>query len=157
MTAAPLAVHASAVLIGEVGVVVRGPAGAGKTSLCLALADAARARGLFARLIGDDRLLLRPRHGRLIASVAPGIAGLVERRGLGLTPLPHEARAVVALVVDRLAAEPERMPEPAALIAEIAGVTLPRLAVGPGGGAVGLVLAAAALFLEPAWAGRPEE
>ena len=46
-------IHGTAILIGERGVLITGPSGAGKTTLALTLLDHCRARGLFSRLIGD--------------------------------------------------------------------------------------------------------
>jgi serine kinase of HPr protein (carbohydrate metabolism regulator) len=129
MTAAGGHHHASAILIGEAGVLIRGGSGAGKTQLALALiAEAARA-GLFARLIGDDRVSLLSAGGRLIARPHPLIAGHVERRGLGLAPMAHEGAGTIRLVVDCLDEEPPRLPEPEDMVAVIEGVTLPRLGV----------------------------
>jgi HPr kinase/phosphorylase len=126
-SAKPIGLHASAVLVGDAGVLVRGEPGAGKTQLALTLVAQAAADGLFARLIGDDRLMARAAGGRLVVVVAPSIAGLAERRGLGLTPAAHEPSAVIRLVVDLTADEPPRLPEPADLTTEVAGVLLPRL------------------------------
>jgi hypothetical protein len=70
---------------------------------------------------------------------------VIERRGLGLTPEPYLAVAVIRMVID-CGAEPERMPEPEALVETIAGVTLPRLLLLPRAGDEGLILAALALF-----------
>ncbi len=131
---------------------LRGAPGSGKTALALDLIEAARARGLFARLLCDDRVGLAARHGRLLAFATPEIAGLVERRGLGLAPLAHEPSALVRLVVDRGQDAPARLPEPADLIAEIAGVSVPRLALGPGAGQAAHVLAALGLFGDEPWA-----
>jgi HPr kinase/phosphorylase len=144
MTAA-LRLHASAVVIGEAGILIRGPSGSGKSSLALALVGLARQQGRFARLVADDRTGITVRAGRLLASPVPPIEGLVERRGLGLTPEPSLAAAVIRLMVD-CGAEPERMPEPETLVATVAGVTLPRLPVLPRVGDERLVLAALALF-----------
>lgn len=146
MSATPaLRVHASAVVIGEAGILIRGPSGAGKSGLALALISLSQAQGRFARLVADDRTELIVRAGRLVASPVSPIAGLVERRGLGLTPEPHLPAAVIRLVID-CGAEPERMPEPEALVETIAGVTLPRLSLLPGVGDERLVLAALVLF-----------
>ena len=79
------------------------------------------------------------------AIIVPPIAGLIERRGLGLTPEPHLAAAVLRLVID-CGTEPERMPEPEALVGTIAGVTLPRLSLLPRPGDERLILTALALF-----------
>lgn len=126
-------VHASAVLAGARAVLIRGPAGAGKSRLAHALIEAAREKRLpFARLIGDDRVHLEAAHGRLLVRPAPALAGLIERRGRGLRRLPYEAVAVVGLVVDLGAADAERMPAEEARTTVIQGISLPRLAVAPG-------------------------
>ena len=55
------ALHATALVVGESGVLLRGPSGAGKSSLALALIWAARERAVFAALIADDRAFARAR------------------------------------------------------------------------------------------------
>jgi serine kinase of HPr protein (carbohydrate metabolism regulator) len=121
--------HASAVLVGEAGVLIRGASGAGKTQLALALIAEAERAGLFARLVGDDRIGLTAAGDRLVARPHPAIAGHVERRGLGLAPLAHEGAGMIRLVVDCLDREPARLPEPEDMVTQIEGVTLPRLGV----------------------------
>ncbi|RWC09235.1 MAG: HPr kinase/phosphorylase, partial [Mesorhizobium sp.] len=74
-------IHGTALLIGERGVLITGPSGAGKTTLALTLLDHCRARGLFSRLIGDDRLLAVAHAGRLVCRVPATIAGLAEVPG----------------------------------------------------------------------------
>jgi serine kinase of HPr protein (carbohydrate metabolism regulator) len=69
------------------------------------------------------------------------LAGLIEVRGLGIRRLPHEPSAVVGLVVDLAAGDAERLPEPQAQYAAIAGINLPRLAVAAGQQALPAVLA----------------
>ena len=133
-------IHAAAVVVAEAGVLIRGVSGAGKSSLALAVVDAAAARGLFARLVADDRVLLTPRHGRLIARPHPAIAGRVERRGQGIALIGHESAAVLRCVVDFAAAigtsgAPDRMAAAEAQCATLAGVELPRLVVPTGLGA----------------------
>lgn len=140
-------IHASALVIGEAGLLVRGASGAGKSFLTLALIGLARREGLFARLIADDRVALSASAGRLIARPVPPLEGLIERRGLGLTPEPHLPAAVVRLVIDCSGEEPERMPEPEALVERILGIDLPRLTVRGRAGDEALVLAALRLFL----------
>jgi HPr kinase/phosphorylase len=141
MTAETPTVHASAVLAGARAVLIRGPAGAGKSQLALALIHCAETGLLpFARLVGDDRVQLEPHHGRLLARPAAPLAGLLEVRGLGIRRLAHEPMAVVALVVDLAAEDAERLP--AACETVIAGVRLPRLAVAAGAAPLPAVLAA---------------
>lgn len=106
--------HASAIVIGEAGVLIRGPSGAGKSSLSFALIAAAQAAGLFARLVGDDRIGIELRGGRLIAHGHPSILGKIERRGQGIREIPFLPAAVVRLVIGLHGADeaPPRYPEP---------------------------------------------
>ena len=140
-------VHATVVAVGEAGILIRGAAGSGKSSLALALIGLARAQGRFARLVSDDRTRITACAGRLVARPVAPLEGLIERRGLGLTPEPHLAAAVIRLVVD-CGTEPQRMPEPEELVETLAGVALPRLQVPGRAGDERLVLAALALFDE---------
>jgi HPr kinase/phosphorylase len=125
-------VHASAVLVGARAVLIRGPAGAGKSRLALALIHAAQAGALpFARLVADDRAHLEGINGRVLVRPADRLAGLIEVRGLGLRRLPFEPVALVGRVVDLAAADSERLPSPAGRTAVVEGISLPRLAVAP--------------------------
>jgi HPr kinase/phosphorylase len=130
----PAAIHATAVAVGESGLLIRGASGSGKSRLALAIIDEAHRRGLFARLIGDDRVTLTFSGGRLLAHAHPAIAGLIEERGAGILTLAHEASVVLRAVVD-LADErngrPARLPDAAEKSADIGGVPLPRLSLEP--------------------------
>jgi HPr kinase/phosphorylase len=138
-------VHATAVLVGNRAALIRGPAGSGKTRLALSLIDAARAGELpFARLVADDRVRLTATHGRLLAQAPETIEGLAEVRGLGIRALPHEARAVVGLIIDLAAADGGRMPAEAGGEIVLLGVRLPRLAVAAGQDPLPMVLGWAA-------------
>jgi HPr kinase/phosphorylase len=127
-------------------VLIRGPAGCGKSRLALALLDAA-AQGLvrFARLVSDDRAELEPRHGRLLVRPPAPIRGLIEIRGLGIRRLPFEPVAVVGLAVDLGAADAQRLPLPQAREIRLEGISVPRLAVPREADPLSLVLAAIAL------------
>ncbi len=58
-------IHASVVLAGARGVLIRGETGAGKSRLVLSLLHAANAGLLpFARLVADDRVHIEAHHGR---------------------------------------------------------------------------------------------
>jgi HPr kinase/phosphorylase len=135
--------HASAVVIGEAGVLIRGPSGAGKSSLAFALIAAAENAGLFARLVGDDRIGIESRGDRLIAYGHPMILGKIERRGQGIFEIPFLPAAVVRLVIG-LAGEdevPPRYPKPDHDHIELGGVTLPFLPVRQDAAPAGLALA----------------
>ena len=110
MAAETPTVHASAVLAGRRAVLIRGPAGAGKSQLALGLVQAADTGLLqFARLVGDDRVHLEARHGRLLVRPAAALAGLIEVRGLGVRRLDYEPVAVVGLLVYLAAEDAERI------------------------------------------------
>jgi HPr kinase/phosphorylase len=142
MSAGP-SIHASAVLVGARALLIRGPAGSGKSSLALALVRAAQASLIaFGRLVADDRTLVEAAHGRLLARPAPELAGLLEVRGLGIRRLPHEPVAVVSHVVDLAVTDIHRLPDDSARNVTISGIMLPRVAVIPSADALALVLAA---------------
>ncbi|TPM99369.1 HPr kinase/phosphorylase [Mesorhizobium sp. B2-1-3A] len=127
----PENIHATAVLIGERGILVSGASGSGKTTLALTLIDHCRQRGLFSRLVGDDQLLIEAHGGeahagRLVCRVPTTIAGLAEVPGLGPRPLPFEPACVVDLHIRLLpAGEIARFQEDAS--DEIAGCVAPRI------------------------------
>ena len=130
------ALHATALVVGESGVLLRGPSGAGKSSLALALIWAAGERAGFAALIADDRAFVSAFGGRLIARGAPEFAGKIERRCEGVIAIAAEPAAVIRLVVD-LAGRgqaPPRLPDDGALAAEILGIRLPRVPLDPAQG-----------------------
>jgi len=140
---APPTIHASAVLTGARAVLIRGPAGSGKSRLALNLLQAAsRGQLNFARLVADDRVHVEAAHDRLIARPPAVLAGLLEVRGLGIAQLPYEPMAIVSWVVDLDAAAPMRLPDDAAAHAVVAGVRIRRLAVAPGCDPLPMVLAA---------------
>ena len=126
-------IHASAVLVGARAVLIRGPAGSGKSRLAYALIETAAAGLLpFARLVADDRVHVEPAHGRLLARPPDKLAGLIEIRGLGLRRLPFEPVAVIGLVMDLEAGDAMRLPPPENRHAAVADIRLPRLSVASG-------------------------
>jgi serine kinase of HPr protein (carbohydrate metabolism regulator) len=130
------------VLAGRSAVLIRGPAGAGKSRLAMALIGAANG-GLinFARLVADDRVELTAAHGRLLARPPATLAGLIEVRGLGIRRLDYEPVAVVGLVVDLGLAEAERLPGEIEQEALFSGIKIPRLGVPAGADPLPVVLA----------------
>jgi serine kinase of HPr protein (carbohydrate metabolism regulator) len=133
----PRPIHATAILVGESGIVIRGRSGAGKSSLALALLDLARLQGVFARLIGDDRIFVGAVNGRVMVEGHPAIAGKIERRGSGIRDVPHETRAVVRLVIDLLDVDPScgippRLPDATDRRIAIDATEVPRLALPAG-------------------------
>lgn len=127
-----MAIHATAVAVGEAGVLIRGRSRAGKSSLALALMTLGAARGFRVRLVGDDRVYVAACDGSVVVEPHPAILGMIERRGAGILTVPYQARAVVRLVVDFVEAggacdiQP-RAPDEVGLRAPVAGIELPRI------------------------------
>jgi serine kinase of HPr protein (carbohydrate metabolism regulator) len=104
--------HASAVLLGDRGVLITGDSGSGKTTLALALLDHFRRAGRFSRFVSDDQVLLAAENQRLVCQAPDAIGGLVEVYGVGPQPLEFESRMVADLLVRLVpAAEAQRFPE----------------------------------------------
>lgn len=119
--------HASAVVVGEAGVLIRGPSGAGKSTLARRIVDAARRIGLFARLVGDDRVSAARAHDRVVLRPHRAILHRIEIRGLGIGATDAEESAILRLVVDCSEAPPARFPDVDEGTAEIAGVPFRRI------------------------------
>jgi serine kinase of HPr protein (carbohydrate metabolism regulator) len=140
---ASASVHASAVLVGDRAVLIRGPSGSGKSRLAFELILAGRSGQIPpAVLIGDDRVHLDASQGQLVIRPARELAGLIEIRGLGIRRCDFAEQAVAGLVIDLGAEDAERLPLPEALLTEIGGVKIPRIPVGAGFSALPLVVAA---------------
>ena len=128
-TVASRRIHASALLVGAMAVLIRGASGAGKSALVLDLLAALAAEGRFGRLIGDDQVAVEASHGRLIVRGVAEIAGLIERRGLGIARVPFEAAGLVGLVVDLIPGEPRRLPEAIDQRTDLCGILVRRIAI----------------------------
>jgi serine kinase of HPr protein (carbohydrate metabolism regulator) len=124
MPADAVNVHTTVIVLGDRGVAITGPSGAGKTTLALELVRRGRAAGGFARLVGDDQVFIMARAGRVLALAPRATAGLAEVRGLGPQATAYEPAAVIDCVIELVG--PDRAPRlaPDASI-ELAGVTLP--------------------------------
>lgn len=136
-------VHASAVKVGSLAVLIRGPSGSGKSRLAFDLIMAGRS-GVVERavLVGDDRVHLATVGHEIEVRPAPVLAGLIEIRGLGIRCCDFVEHATVGLVVDLDAADAERLPPAESLKTGILGVELPRVPVGRGYSPLPLVVAA---------------
>lgn len=118
--------HATALVVGDRGLLLTGASGAGKTTLALALLARAQAAGRFAALVSDDRVIARSVNGRLLCAPPATIAGLVEIRGRVPLATRHLPGAVVDLIVDLVPPdEAPRYAEPA--FETLAGCSLPLL------------------------------
>ena len=136
-------IHASAVVCGAIGILIRGPSGSGKSQLAFDLILAGRAGHIpAATLVGDDRVHVDARNNTVVVRPADNLKGLIEIRGLGIRRCAFTAEAQIRLVVDLAAPDGERLPSPDALITELCGVNLPRLPVAAGYHSLPIVLAA---------------
>jgi HPr kinase/phosphorylase len=121
------ALHASCVVVGEAGVLIRGSSGSGKSLLARDLILEAERGGRFARLVGDDRVRVTNRSGRLVATAVAAIAGKLEIRGFGILTLPYEKSAIVRLVIDCLREAAPRLPDPDDRTKTMHGIAVPRI------------------------------
>ncbi len=103
--AATLTLHATTVAVEGRGILITGPAGAGKSSLALAL------MALGARLVADDQTILTAEGAALVATCPPSLHGMIEARGIGILRADAVERAVVTVAVDMGQTETERLPE----------------------------------------------
>jgi serine kinase of HPr protein (carbohydrate metabolism regulator) len=94
-----LNIHATALVVGDRGLVILGPSGSGKTTLAAALVARFSQDGIFSRLVGDDQLFAEARDGRLVLRVPATIAGLAEVPGLGPRPIGFEPAAVIDMAI----------------------------------------------------------
>ncbi len=121
-------IHATGLVYDGLGLLLRGDSGAGKSLLALHLIEHAPLVQKRAVLVGDDRIGLTARKGRIWMRGARSLAGKIEMRGRGIVARPFAENAPVDLVVD-LVANPERMPEPDAFITRLEGIEIARCPV----------------------------
>jgi HPr kinase/phosphorylase len=101
----PLILHASAVALGGLALVITGPSGSGKSQLALAL------MALGAALVADDRTMILPDPDGPPRAAAPDtIRGLIEARGLGLLAAEPAPPTPVTALLDLGRIETERLP-----------------------------------------------
>ena len=124
-----LALHATAVAIDGVALLLTGPSGSGKSDLALRLIDGG------ARLIADDQVELLAVNGRLCCRfplLAPSaLKGRIEVRGLGIMQVPlAEGPAPVQWLVELVPGdEVERLPT--AENRDLLGCAVPVLRLAP--------------------------
>ncbi len=103
---------------------LRGPAGAGKSDLALRLIEEG------ARLVADDLVTLARAGDRVEMRAPERLRGRIEARGIGIVAVPWRARVPLALVVDLVAPESvERMP--ALARCTLLGVAIRRVRLAP--------------------------
>jgi serine kinase of HPr protein (carbohydrate metabolism regulator) len=106
------------------GVLLRGASGRGKSDLALRLIDDG------ARLIADDRTVLRCAGDGILLSAPAAIAGRLEVRGLCIVPLPAIADVRLVLLIDLVdAGAVERLPLPRT--ETLCGIAVPLVELDP--------------------------
>jgi serine kinase of HPr protein (carbohydrate metabolism regulator) len=103
------------------GVLIEGPAGAGKSDLALRALD----HGF--SLVADDRVSLWLSEGRLFGCAPAPLNGLLEVRGLQVVDILALPLAEVVLVARY--GTPDRIPEPQ--YADILGISVPLIEIDP--------------------------
>lgn len=91
--------HATAIVIGDVGLLFTGASGSGKSAAAFACMVDARRRNLFSALVADDQIFVDRRGEALFAMRPATIAGLMELRGSGIATLPSVAETPLHLAV----------------------------------------------------------
>lgn len=121
-------VHGSAVLVGQMGILVRGPARSGKSALCLSTLRRAASLGIDSALIADDRVLIAAGAGGVVLTAPATLRGLIEISGVGIVSERSADSAPLLLVVDLC--EPaaiDRMPEEVDTAVTISGAMVRRV------------------------------
>ena len=116
--------HGTCIDVAGIGVLLRGPAGSGKSDLALRLIDGG------ARLIADDQVEVEHLDDALVVCAPPAIAGMMEVGGVGLVTVPWQPRGHLGLVVDLVPPEKvERLPATSTISCQ--GVDITRVALTP--------------------------
>ena len=101
-----MTVAGTCVAVDEIGVLLRGSSGSGKSDLALRLITQG------ACLIADDLVQITPIGTTFFAQAVSGFAGLIEVRGLGIVSVPSTSDKAIGLIVDLVAPEDvPRLPE----------------------------------------------
>lgn len=132
--AKPFNIHATALVVGETGMLIVGKSGSGKSETARALLRSAKDSGRFAALVADDQVLLETAADRTIAVAPASTAGLMEMRGSAITAIAHLPRAVMHMVVSLDPSDEQpRLPDPEDRYRLENGSELPLLRFQPGG------------------------
>lgn len=130
-------IHATAISVGDRGVLIRGPSGAGKSDLalrCLAFGISTFLDDPV-KLVADDQVILKidrsPTSPRLIATAPSTLRGKLEVRGVGILEVAVRDAAEIVLVVDLVREGPvERYPDPWPKVV-VSGVEVPLIRLLP--------------------------
>ena len=113
--------HSTSVVIEDLGILIRGQSGSGKSDLALRLIDSG------ATLISDDLTICKKIGDYLYLYPHPKTKGLLEVRELGIMTVPYVENVRLFLVVELVEEEIERMPGMMSCI--ILGVKFPKIKI----------------------------
>ena len=97
--------HSTSVVIEDLGILIRGKSGSGKSDLALRLIDSG------ATLVSDDLTICKKIGDYLYLYPHPKTKGLLEVRELGIMTVPYVENVRLFLVVELVEEEFERMPD----------------------------------------------
>jgi serine kinase of HPr protein (carbohydrate metabolism regulator) len=128
MSATPVNIHATAIIVGQTGLLFVGPSGWGKSMLAFACLTEAQRIGVGAALVADDQVMISRRDGAVIATCPSAIAGMIELRGTGIVRISHvnETRMHYAIVPASASGE-DRLPPEDEMLSVAQGIELPAI------------------------------
>jgi serine kinase of HPr protein (carbohydrate metabolism regulator) len=133
MTAGPVNIHATTIVIGTIGLLFVGDSGSGKSMMAFACLAAARREAQFAALVADDRTLISQFGKQVMAEQPPSIAGLIELRGSGIASVEQTMASLVHYAVRPVKhADTQRLPPEGETYALPGGGVLPLLRIDVG-------------------------
>lgn len=130
MTAERFNLHATAITVGNTGILFTGPSGSGKSELAFSFLTEAERCGLPAALIADDQIFVYRDGENIIAERPEAIAGLLELRGSGIISVNSVPSAALDFAVTTvLSPENPRLPEDDEVLLLPCGGHLPLLRI----------------------------
>ena len=113
--------HSTSVVIEDLGILIRGQSGSGKSDLALRLIDSG------ATLISDDLTICKKIGDYLYLYPHSKTKGLLEVREIGIMTVPYVENIKLTLVVELVEEEFERMP--GMMSCSILGVKFPKIKI----------------------------
>jgi serine kinase of HPr protein (carbohydrate metabolism regulator) len=111
VTPPPHNIHATAIVIGNRGLLFVGPSGVGKSMMAFTCLAVARRQNVRSLLIADDQVFISRDGDRVVATCPPAIAGMMELRGSGIVAIDNITAAPIDLAVQVVSlADCERLP-----------------------------------------------
>ena len=114
-------IHSTSVVIEDLGILIRGQSGSGKSDLALRLIDSG------ATLISDDLTICKKIGDYLYLYPHPKTKGLLEVREIGIMTVPYIENIKLTLVVELVEEEFERIPR--MMSCSILGIKFPKIKI----------------------------